>query len=215
MVLTFSKLAKYLCIEQNGMAGTIPLELNRLKNLRYLLLEEGILTGTIPSELGEIQALEQIDLNFNLLAGPIPEEIFFLSNLRQLDLNDNELTGSISTNIAMLSDLSFFQIENNFFMGTVPTQMGSLTSLGTHPITIVEALGLTVAQSLDLSHTVFHIDLSHTEVATMDNNRLSGTMPCEFLNAIGAVRVLTSDCLGAPNRPSPPLVVCDCCTQCF
>ena len=53
------------------------------------------------------------------------------------------------------------------------------------------------------------------EVATMDNNQLSGTMPCSFMNTTGALKVLTADCLGAPNRPSPPLITCDCCTQCF
>lgn len=55
-----------------------------------------------------------------------------------------------------------------------------------------------------------------TEVATMDNNFLSGTMPTEVCDSIaGSLEVLTVDCLGAPNRPSPPLVVCDCCTGCF
>jgi hypothetical protein len=54
-----------------------------------------------------------------------------------------------------------------------------------------------------------------TEVATMDNNQLSGTMPCSSMSALQFLQVLTADCLGAPNRPSPPLLVCDCCTQCF
>ncbi len=97
--------------EQNGVAGTLPIELSSLKQLQALLLEEGILTGTIPTELGMIRTLEQIDLNFNLLQGPLPEEIYLLTNLRQLDLNDNELTGTISENISNLTQLSFFQIE--------------------------------------------------------------------------------------------------------
>jgi len=165
-------------MEQNGVAGTLPFELNRLQTLQNLILEEGILTGTIPSELSEIRSLEQIDLNFNLLQGTIPEELYALSNLRQMDLNDNELTGTISSSISSLSKMSFFQIENNFFTGTVPDSISALKAL---------------------------------EVATMDNNQLSGTMPCDFTN----IKVLTADCLGAPNRPSPPLVICECCTQCF
>jgi len=169
-------------MEQNGVAGTLPFELNRLQALQNLILEEGILTGTIPSQLSEIRSLEQIDLNFNLLQGSIPEEMYSLSNLRQMDLNDNELTGTISSSISTLSRMSFFQIENNLFTGTIPTSFGELTAL---------------------------------EVATMDNNQLSGTMPCSFMNTTGTLKVLTSDCLGAPNRPSPPLVICECCTQCF
>ena len=90
-------------MERNGVAGTLPYELNRLQNLRQLILEEGILTGTIPTTLGEVRTLEQIDLNFNLLQGPIPEQIYSLTNLQQLDLNDNELSGTISTNIDNVS----------------------------------------------------------------------------------------------------------------
>ena len=37
----------------------------------------------------------------------------------------------------------------------------------------------------------------------------------EFAQTFSFPRVLTSDCLGAPNRPSPPLVICECCTTCF
>jgi hypothetical protein len=119
-----------LILEQNGVAGTLPFELNRLQTLKNLILEEGILTGTIPSQLSEIRSLEQIDLNFNLLQGLIPEELYALSNLRQMDLNDNELTGTISSSISSLSKLSFFQIENNLFTGTVPDSIGALKALG-------------------------------------------------------------------------------------
>jgi hypothetical protein len=117
-------------IEENGIAGTLPVELNRLQSLRFLLLEEGVLTGTIPLQLGDIRALEEIDLNFNLLQGPIPESLYSLTNLRQFDVNDNELSGTISTRIGQLAKLSFFQIEQNKFSGTLPTELGKLSMLG-------------------------------------------------------------------------------------
>jgi hypothetical protein len=116
--------------EQNGIAGTLPFEINRLQSLRFLLLEEGILTGTIPSEIGDIRSLESIDLNFNLLTGTIPETIYSLPFLKQLDLNDNEFVGTISTAIGQLSSLNFFQIEHNRMTGTVPTELGRLQLLG-------------------------------------------------------------------------------------
>jgi hypothetical protein len=116
--------------EENGIAGTLPVELNRLQSLRFLLLEEGVLTGTIPLQLGDIRALEEIDLNFNLLQGPIPESLYSLTNLRQFDINDNELSGTISTRIGQLAKLSFFQIEQNKFSGTIPTEFGKLSMLG-------------------------------------------------------------------------------------
>jgi hypothetical protein len=49
----------------------------------------------------------------------------------------------------------------------------------------------------------------------MENNMLSGTIPAEVCqNSTGSLKGLTVDCLGAPNRPSPPLVLCECCTRC-
>jgi hypothetical protein len=216
----------YYSTEQNGIAGTLPFELNRLQSLRYLLLEEGILTGSIPSELGDIRTLEQIDLNFNLLAGSIPDTIYTLTNLQQMDLNDNELTGTISPLIGQLSRLTFFQIDKNLISGTVPTEMGRLQMLGKNNIVGGLFAGgchhyYLLRMFLFLIHgcrTVYIYCrlLVLTEVATLDNNQMSGTMPAQVCsNSTGSLEVLTADCLGAPNRPSPPLVLCDCCTECF
>lgn len=54
----------------------------------------------------------------------------------------------------------------------------------------------------------------------MDNNNLQGSMPsevCANTAGLGVLEVLTVDCLGAPNRPSPPYVECPdtCCSECF
>ena len=54
----------------------------------------------------------------------------------------------------------------------------------------------------------------------MDNNNLQGAMPSEVCDnrvSPGVLEVLTVDCLGAPNRESPPFVACPdtCCTECF
>jgi hypothetical protein len=172
--------------EQNGVAGTLPFELNRLQNLRQLILEEGILTGTIPSELGMVRTLQQIDLNFNLLQGPIPEELYDLSNLQQMDLNDNELTGTISPSIGKLAKLSFFQIENNQFTGTVPTEIGELNALGTSQI-MADSWCVELVLSSTFSRTAYFLDRSGFDSFCIPTRLLS---PCR-------IRLLA--------RPLPPL----------
>jgi hypothetical protein len=205
--------------EQNGIAGTLPFEMNRLQSLRFLLLEEGILTGPIPSELGDIRTLELIDLNFNLLTGTIPETIYTLPSLQQLDLNDNEFVGTISTAIGQLSPLLFFQVDNNRMTGTIPTELGRLQLLGKREkgeIGERNVAGVCSFCPESYQSLVPFLSWLSTEVATMNNNMLSGTMPAQVCrNTTGALLTLTTDCLGAPNRPSPPLVVCACCSACF
>ena len=202
--------------EQNGIGGTLPSELKFLQSLKFFLLEEGILTGIIPPELGDIRTLEQIDLNFNLLAGPLPDSLYTLTNLQQLDLNDNELTGSISPLIGQLTSLTFFQVDKNQLTGTIPTQMGSLVALGKEiAFCPLEVRLYNEGQHVIPHHLVVGFYSSETEVATLDNNQMAGTMPAQVCANSASLEVLTADCLGAPNRPSPPLVVCSCCTECF
>jgi hypothetical protein len=210
VLLTFAHLLYHFSrTELNRLSGTLPTEINRLQSLQFLLLESGTLTGTIPTQVGDIRTLQVIDLNFNLLRGSIPNSLYFLNNLEQLDLNNNQLAGPISTRIGRLTKLDFFQIENNAFTGTVPTEMGLLSLLRT---CILDNCSHPLTWNPPYSYPLL-ISFVPTELATMENNRLSGTMPAEVCQ--NSLEVLTVDCLGAPNRPSPPLVLCDCCTICL
>ncbi|GAX22969.1 hypothetical protein FisN_15Hh136 [Fistulifera solaris] len=118
-----------LDMEQNGLAGTLPSELQHLSALKVLSLENGVISGVIPSEIGALTALEVLDLNFNLIGGSIPSSIYTLSTLRQLDLNDNALTGILSSEIGNMGNLTFLQIHQNQFEGTFPSALGRLSLL--------------------------------------------------------------------------------------
>ena len=85
----------------------------------------------------------------------------------------------------------------------------------THPVYAVPFFISIASISLSFHPQTKQQTNQKTEVATMDNNQLSGTMPCASIADLSFLQVLTADCLGAPNRPSPPLVICECCTQCF
>jgi Leucine-rich repeat (LRR) protein len=164
------------------------------------------LQGTIPQEIGDLQNLIRIDLDNNLIEGSIPNSLYSLTKLRQLDINDNGITGTISTLIGQLSSLSFFQINNNRLTGTIPTELGELSLLGMR-----EKYRDYICISFPQPSLLLNI-----EVATLDNNNLQGEMPSQACSIKhNNLRVLTTDCLGAPNRPAPPFVSCSCCTSCF
>ena len=116
--------------ENNGIGGTLPIELRDLGDLRFLSLERGTTSGTIPSEFGEIEGLLLLDLDFNQLTGTLPDEIFGLTDLVQLDLNDNKLSGTLSPLIGNLRNLVFVQLSSNGFTGNLPQDLEQLKKLG-------------------------------------------------------------------------------------
>jgi hypothetical protein len=115
--------------EDNGVGGTLPIEVRDLPDLRFFILERGTTAGPIPTEFVDIEDLLFLDLDFNELTGQIPEEIYTLTDLFQLDLNDNLLTGTLSPSIGNLSNLVFLQLAGNDFDGPIPSELGNLDQL--------------------------------------------------------------------------------------
>lgn len=169
-------------------------------------MEQNGVAGTLPYELSRIQTLQNLILEEGILTGTIPTQLSEIRSLEQIDLNFNLLQGPIPEQLYALSNLRQLDLNDNELTGTISGDISKLSKMSFFQIennlftgTIPDSFGSLIA----------------LEVATMDNNKLSGTMPCELMNSTESIKVLTSDCLGAPNRPSPPLVVCECCTQCF
>ena len=67
-------------LPENGLEGTIPIELGSLVNLEWLSLSVNLLRGPIPVELGNLVNLERLYLSHNHLRDPIPRTFL------QLDL---------------------------------------------------------------------------------------------------------------------------------
>eukprot|EP00531_Pseudo-nitzschia_arenysensis_P001326 CAMPEP_0116124914 /NCGR_PEP_ID=MMETSP0329-20121206/5535_1 /TAXON_ID=697910 /ORGANISM="Pseudo-nitzschia arenysensis, Strain B593" /LENGTH=556 /DNA_ID=CAMNT_0003618927 /DNA_START=166 /DNA_END=1836 /DNA_ORIENTATION=- len=168
-------------------------------------LEQNGVAGTLPSELSRLQTLRHLILEEGILTGTIPSKLGEIRSLEQIDLNFNLLQGPIPEELYLLSNLRQMDLNDNELTGTISSSISGLSKMSFFQIennlftgTVPDAMG----------------GLTALQVATMDYNQLSGTMPCNVMNSTGTIKVLTSDCLGAPNRPSPPLVICECCTQC-
>ncbi len=81
-----------VALENNGLSGTIPVELGNpgLTSLVTLGLAENSLTGTVPGELGELSALIALDIQYNRLTGVLPFELTNLTSLQGFWFNDND-----------------------------------------------------------------------------------------------------------------------------
>ena len=159
-----------LRLANNGLSGTVPVDLGKLSALAELELRGNRLHGRIPSELGALEDLRVLDLSRTYqLGGAIPDELGELRKLEYLDLSGNQLSGRIPSALGDLPDLQSLFLSYNRLGGRIPEQLGDLDNLvNLHldanrlsgPIPPAVAKGMASLQSLDLS-----------------NNRLEGEIP--------------------------------------
>ena len=156
-------------LANNGLSGTIPVELGQLSSLKQLELSYNGFHDRIPLELGALEDLRLLDLSFNQLGGAIPGELGDLSELEYLDLSGNQLLGRIPSALGDLSHLQSLVLSHNGLGGRIPEQLGNLENLAdlhldanrlSGPIPPAIARGLVHLESLDLS-----------------SNRLEGEIP--------------------------------------
>lgn len=87
-----------------------------------IALSDNGLDGTIPLELGHLTSLSVLDLSFNALSGGIFATISKLDQLENVSLNDNSLSGEliIPKELNDFDYLNEFTIEHNELAGTMP-----------------------------------------------------------------------------------------------
>ncbi len=118
-----------LNLGDNQLSDTIPSEIGNLKQLAKLFLDKNILTGNIPSNLGNLTSLTSLYLNHNNISGIIPPEFGNLINLAEIYLYSNELNGSIPPEIGNLTNLKEIKLYNNQLSGNIPPEIGNLNNL--------------------------------------------------------------------------------------
>lgn len=182
----------------NGLSGSIPIELSVLgelqefvlvdntitgllpekftKNasqLKVLRVENSRLEGTIPEGFLKKSPVESLVLSGNRMTGTIPESLYDLTDLQQLYLNENkDLNGKISPSIKKLSKLIKFRLSNTQVGGRIPDEVFELKRI----------------EEIDFSTANFSGPISNSFVSLSDSlnrlylhsNKFVGTVPAGF-----------------------------------
>ena len=169
-----------LRLPNNGLTGSLSLELGGLSRLKTLNLGWNQIDGGIPTELGQLSELEALYLGRNRFSGSIPPELGGLVRLKRLDLRGNQLTGSIPSELGKFAHLISLNLGGNFLSDQIPSELGDLDRLNTLYLGgnqlsggIPGALGRLAAL---------------TDLRLRDN-RLTGSIPSE-LGALGRLETL-------------------------
>lgn len=101
-------------LPNNGLRGTIPVEIGELTELKRLDLSDNDLAGKIPGELGQLTFLNVLNLSRNNLKGEIPDELETLASLGQVYVKGNELTGCIPNNLQRVEKNDFHKLKIPF-----------------------------------------------------------------------------------------------------
>jgi hypothetical protein len=102
-----------LDLQNNGLAGPLPSDMQQLSALQALELDDNALVGPIPAELGQLGGLTVLALNGNQLCSPIPAELGQLGALTALYLGHNQLFGLIPTELRQLAALQVLFLAGN------------------------------------------------------------------------------------------------------
>ncbi|CAI0626713.1 unnamed protein product [Linum tenue] len=111
-----------LNLSYNHFTGSIPIEVENLKNLGSLDLSHNMLSDSIPRSLGKCVSLESVQLQANLLRGMIPLSLDSLRGIRLFDLSNNNLSGQIPKFFEQMHSLQLLNLSHNKFEGEVPTE---------------------------------------------------------------------------------------------
>ncbi len=118
-----------LDLSENGLTGTLPVELGNLSALRILDLQGNELFGPIGPWIGNLASLRRLRLQKNLLSGTIPAELGNLIQLEYLNLRGNRLEGSVPQGLGRLRNLRGIWLHANQLSGSLPQEITELPNL--------------------------------------------------------------------------------------
>ena len=161
-----------LVLFDNGVSGTLPVEIRDLTNLRVIRMMKNQLIGSISPELGGFSNLMELDLGLNGFSGEIPPQLGSLKNLIWLNLSGNELSGAIPAELGDLEQLKQLNLASNRLSGSIPGALGKLKNLDGLDLSHNQLSGSIPAELVNLPHA-YWLDLSY--------NQLSGAVPEEWV----------------------------------
>jgi hypothetical protein len=116
-----------LRIHDNGLQGTLPLELSIISTLYEFTVSDNLITGSFPPEYAALSELDTFVIAFNLFEGPLPGFFFRFPDMVYLDLAYNRFTGTLPQDIPeQMADLQILFAENNQISGSIPANLSEL-----------------------------------------------------------------------------------------
>ena len=170
-----------LWLRNNGLTGSLPVELGELSQLRQLSLSYNRrLSGPVPPELGDLVHLRDLVLEGNQLSGDIPSSLGKLSELRSLRLGRNRLSGSIPPVLGDLSSLEWLALQGNQLSGEIPRELAKLSNLTRLNLSANFLTG-PISPGIGDLEQLKHLDLAE--------NQFSGSIP-SVLGSLGAMEFI-------------------------
>jgi len=149
-----------LRVTDNGLTGTLPVEMFILSNLFEFTLANNLVSGTLPQLFDQFKELDTLVIPFNQFEGSFPHQIWEYPDMVYLDVAYNGFTGTIPSDIdAKMPKLQVTFLENNKLSGPIPESLGNLKQLRRLHLddnkftgTIPETLGLPARMNELLLH---------------------------------------------------------------
>lgn len=180
-----------LDLSRNQLSGVIPPPLSAA--LKILVLASNRLSGGIPRSLPP--QLLHLDLSNNLLWGTLPPRM--PAALRYLSAANNRLWGPVKA-VEPLAELAYLDLSMNQLSGPIPSSLfrSSVTSLLLQRNNLSGGVPPSppwppaVGSTVDLSHNFLAGELpaalAGAETLFLNNNRLSGAVPTEYVESVAA-----------------------------
>ena len=170
-----------LYADNTPIAGTIPREITRIRNLEVLSLQECQLNGNLPDRLFRMASLEELYLTNNNFQGVLPDKWGSLTALEVLALAKNSFQGALPDSFGYSPSLRAISLKDQVskgggITGNLPSFRKSQTL---HQIILADnKLDGTLPEDLLIAsegytrdedlNTLYHIDLT--------NNKITGTV---------------------------------------
>ena len=199
---------KVLNVKGNSVFMTFDniVKADKLENLYISDIDIGHVDG-----IGKAPALKELHLTNNALTGPLPDELFDLSGtLESLYIAYNSFSGTLSSKLGSMKQLKSFYAYGNDLTGKIPSEIASLENLETFVVAENLLSGslseeFSSMKSLKLFSAFRRLkagpklhgplpsfsNLPQLEGLYLDNNKFSGEIPNNFLEASLGVDLVT------------------------
>ena len=119
-----------LVLNDNGLTGSLPQTLARLRRLQHLDVRHNALSGEIGGAFGSLRGLTSFLVRGNALRGELPPELGAATRMERFDASDNKLVGVVpDAAFGRFLRLKLFNVSQNGLEGALPASVCALPEL--------------------------------------------------------------------------------------